>query len=163
MDSKKKQRGKLRFFGHPVHPAVTHFPMALFPVSLLGDLLGVWTEGSFWWGFSFYTLAIGLIMSVPALITGMIDFIAIPQKGEAERIAMGHMTIMMTAIILYTASFFIRFGVGVPSGWRLLSSVSLSILGLIFLLAGGWFGGQLVYRYAVGSEPINKKQDPEKS
>jgi len=156
-----KQRGKLRFLGHPVHPAVTHFPMALLPVSFLGDLLGIWTDASFWWSFSFYTLAIGLIMSIPALITGMIDFMGIPQKGTAERVAMGHMTIMMTAIILYTASFFIRFGVETPSGWRSISSVSLSILGLIFLLIGGWFGGQLVYRYAVGSDPINEKQDSE--
>ena len=158
-----KQRGKLRLFGHPVHPVVTHFPMALLPVSLVGDLLGVWTESSFWWGFSFYTLTIGLLMSIIALITGMIDFMAIPQNGAAERVAMRHMMIMITAIIMYSASFFTRFGVEIPSGWRLISSVSLSLLGLIFLLVGGWFGGQLVYRYAAGSEPIIEKQDSEKS
>ena len=43
-----KKRGRLRFLGHPVHPVVTHFPMALLPVSLLGDLLGVWTDAPFW-------------------------------------------------------------------------------------------------------------------
>jgi uncharacterized membrane protein len=158
-----KQWGKLRFFGHPVHPAVTHFPMALLPVSLLGDLFGVWTDASFWWSFSFYNLAIGLVLSIPALITGIIDFLAIPQEGTADRIAMRHMTIIITAIIMFTGSFFIRFGVEIPSGWRLMSSVSLSLLGLIFLLIGGWLGGQLVYRYAVGSDPIIDKSESEKS
>ena len=158
-----KQRGKLRFFGHPVHPVVTHFPMALLPVSLLGDLLGVWTDASFWWSFSFYNLAIGLVMSMPALITGIIDFLAIPPKGAADRVAMRHMTIMITAIAMYTGSFFIRFGVEIPSGWRLMGSVSLALLGLIFLLIGGWFGGQLVYRHAVGSEPIIDKSESGKS
>jgi len=158
-----KQRGKFRLFGHPVHPVITHFPMALLPVSLLGDLIGFLTKASFWWSFSYYTLAIGLIMSIPALITGMIDFMTISSKGATERVAMLHMTIMLTAIIMYTASFFIRFGVEIPSGWRSISSVFLSILGLIFLLIGGWFGGQLVYRYAVGSEPIIEKQDSGKS
>jgi uncharacterized membrane protein len=129
-----KQRRKLRFFGHPVHPVVTHFPMALLPVSFLGDLIGIWTDASFWWSFSFYNLAIGLVLSIPALITGMIDFMAIPQEGAADRVAMRHMTIIITAITLYTGSFFIRFGVEIPSGWRLISSVSLSLLGLIFLL-----------------------------
>ncbi|WHZ04306.1 hypothetical protein QNH48_06670 [Neobacillus sp. YX16] len=43
-----KKRGKLRVFGHPVHPVITHFPMALLPVSLFGDLIGVWTDASFW-------------------------------------------------------------------------------------------------------------------
>lgn len=153
------KRGKLRFFGHPVHPVVTHFPMALLPVSLLGDLLGVWTDSSLWWRFSFYNLAIGLVMSIPALITGMIDFLAIPKEGAAERVAMRHMTIIITGIMMYTGSFFIHFGVGIPSGWRLISSISLSLFGLIFLLIGGWFGGQLVYRYAVGSEPIMDKTE----
>jgi uncharacterized membrane protein len=148
-----KQRRKLRFFGHPVHPVVTHFPMALLPVSFLGDLIGIWTDASFWWSFSFYNLAIGLVLSIPALITGMIDFMAIPQEGAADRVAMRHMTIIITAITLYTGSFFIRFGVEIPSGWRVISSVSLSLLGLIFLLIGGWLGGQLVYRHGVGSEP----------
>jgi len=158
-----KQRGKLRLFGHPVHPVVTHFPMALLPVSLLGDLLGVFTKASFWWSFSYYNLAIGLILSIPALITGMIDFLAIPQKGVVERIAMRHMTIMITSIMMYTGSFFIRFGVEILSGWRLMSSISLSVLGLIFLLIGGWFGGQLVFRYAVGSEPIIEKTESKKN
>jgi uncharacterized membrane protein len=148
-----KQRRKLRFFGHPVHPVVTHFPMALLPVSFLGDLIGIWTDASFWWSFSFYNLAIGLVLSIPALITGMIDFMAIPQEGAADRVAMRHMTIIITAITLYTVSFFIRFGVEIPSGWRVISSVSFSLLGLIFLLIGGWLGGQLVYRFGVGREP----------
>ncbi|MFK7697215.1 DUF2231 domain-containing protein [Paenibacillus sp. HJGM_3] len=158
-----KQRGKLRFFGHPVHPIVTHFPMALLPVSLLGDLLGVWTGASFWWSFSFYNLAIGLVMSIPALITGLIDFLAIPQEGTVERTAMSHMTIMITSLAMYTGSFFIRFGVEIPSGWRFMSSVSLSLLGLIFLLIGGWLGGQLVYRHSVGSEPIMDRSESGKS
>jgi uncharacterized membrane protein len=148
-----KQRRKLRFFGHPVHPVVTHFPMALLPVSFFGDLIGIWTDASFWWSFSFYNLAIGLVLSIPALITGMIDFMAIPQEGAADRVAMRHMTIIITAITLYTGSFFIRFGVEIPSGWRVISSVSFSLLGLIFLLIGGWLGGQLVYRFGVGREP----------
>jgi uncharacterized membrane protein len=148
-----KQRRKLRLFGHPVHPVVTHFPMALLPVSFLGDLIGIWTDATFWWSFSFYNLAIGLVLSIPALITGMIDFMAIPQEGAADRVAMRHMTIIITAITLYTGSFVIRFGVEIPSGWRVISSVSLSLLGLIFLLIGGWLGGQLVYRFGVGREP----------
>lgn len=158
-----KQRRKLRLFGHPVHPVVTHFPMALLPVSFLGDLLGVWTGASFWWSFSFYNLAIGLVLSIPALITGVIDFLSIPEDGTTDRVAMRHMTIIITAITMYTVSFFIRFGVEVPAGWRLMSSVSLSLLGLILLLIGGWFGGQLVYRHAVGNEPIIDKTESEKS
>ncbi|MFD2445479.1 DUF2231 domain-containing protein [Bacillus sp. CGMCC 1.16607] len=158
-----KQRSKLRFFGHPVHPVITHFPMALLPVSFLGDLLGVWKDTSFWWSFSFYNLAIGLVFSIPALITGMIDFITIPQKGNVERVALRHMTVMIAAILMYMVSFYIRIGIEIPSGWRLISSVTLSFIGTIFLLIGGWFGGQLVYRHAAGSNPINEQSELEKS
>lgn len=101
-------------------------------------------------------------MSIPALITGLIDFMAIPQKGAAERVAMRHMTVMITSIIMFAGSFFIRFSVEIPSGWSLISSVSLSMLGVIFLLVGGWFGGQLVYRHAVGTDPIVDRSESEK-
>jgi len=158
-----KQRRKLRVFGHPLHPVVTHFPMALLPVSFLGDLLGVWTDASFWWSFSFYNLALGLVLSLPALITGMIDFLAISKEGNAENVVMHHMTIMIVAIMMFMGSFFIRFGVEVLSGWRLTSTISLSLLGLIFLFIGGWLGGQLVYRYAVGNHPVIDKAKSEKS
>jgi uncharacterized membrane protein len=154
-----KQRGKLRFFGHPVHPIVTHFPMALLPVSLLSDLLGLGTGASSWWSVSFYNLAIGLVLSIPALITGIADFLAIPQGGPAERAAIRHMFIIVTGIMLYTGSFFIRFGLETLTGWRLMSAISLSFVGLVFLLIGGWYGGQLVYRYAVGNEPGKDKSD----
>ena len=50
-------------------------------------------------------------MSIPALITGLIDFMAIPQKGTAESDAMRHMTIIITAILMYMGSFFIRIDV----------------------------------------------------
>jgi uncharacterized membrane protein len=158
-----KQRSRLRLFGHPVHPVATHFPMALLPVSLLGDLLGIWTDASFWWSFSFYNLAIGLVLSIPALITGIIDFLAIPKEGIADRVAMSHMMIMITSIAMFTGSFCIRFGAEILSGWRLTSSVSLSLLGLILLLIGGWFGGQLVYRHGAGSDPISEKSESGKS
>ncbi|GAA3325195.1 hypothetical protein GCM10020331_056070 [Ectobacillus funiculus] len=55
--------------------------------------------------FSFYNLAIGLVMSIPALITGMIDFLAIPQEGTADRVAMRHMTVIITAITMFMGSF----------------------------------------------------------
>ncbi|WHZ04307.1 hypothetical protein QNH48_06675 [Neobacillus sp. YX16] len=53
-------------------------------------------------------------MSLPSLITGMIDFVALPQKGTVERVAMNHLTIMISAILMFTGSFFIRYSVEVP-------------------------------------------------
>jgi uncharacterized membrane protein len=160
-----EHRRRSGFSGHPLHPLFTHFPMALWMVSLLWDLLGIWRGDPLWWSFSFWSIAVGLIFALFAVVTGLIDFAKIPQSGSAEVIAIRHMLLVMTATILYAGSFFARLGVPIPSGIKLIIALALSVLGFILLLVGGWFGGELVYRYGIGrsggSEPILQDQGTE--
>ncbi len=59
--------------GHPSHPIFVHFPTALFPTSLLFDLLS--------WGIAepalvkaaFYNIAVALVVGVLAILTGFVD------------------------------------------------------------------------------------------
>lgn len=144
-----------------MHPFLTHFPMALLPVSLLGDVLEAWNGGGFWREFSFWCLAIGLVVSLPVFITGLIDFVSIPPGGPRERIAMRHMMVMIAAIALFAGSFFVRFGKTAPGDGILAIALALSGLGFIALLYGGWNGGELVYRYGVGGQkPDHSKDHP---
>ncbi|MEX1031235.1 MAG: DUF2231 domain-containing protein [Paenibacillaceae bacterium] len=135
---------------HPLHPLITHFPMALWTTSLLWDLLGLWREDPLWWSFSFWSIAVGLIIAFFAMVTGFIDYMKLPQGGPEEGVAMWHMVMVMTAAALYAGSLFFRFGTTTPSGIHLIMALVLSFLGFVSLLVGGWYGGELVYRYGVG-------------
>lgn len=135
---------------HPLHPIFTHFPMALWSISLLWDLLGIWKGDSLWWNFSKWSIAVGLVFAFLAVITGLVDFAKIPQGGPAERAAMRHMLIVIAAVIMYAGSFVFRLGDPLPTGYRFVFAIFLSIIGFVLLLIGGWYGGELVYRYGIG-------------
>jgi uncharacterized membrane protein len=76
-----------RVSAHPLHPLITHFPMALWATSLLWDMLGVWRDDALWWSFSFWSISVGLIFSFFAMVTGLIDYVKLPQGGAEEAVA----------------------------------------------------------------------------
>ena len=140
----------LRVAGHPVHPLLVHFPAALWPTSLLWDILSYWPGGSVWAQMSFWCIALGLAVAVLAVTTGFMEYALLPDNHPAQKTAVAHMMVMFGATTAYTASLLAR---GTPSTVVEPSAlaVGLSIAGLVLLAAGGWLGGTLVYRYHVGS------------
>jgi uncharacterized membrane protein len=133
--------------------------MALLAVSSLWDLLGLWRGDPFWWKFAFWSIAVGLILAFLALVTGLIDYVKIPQGAPAESAAMRHMIIMVVALLIYAGSLLLRFNSPAEAGGLLFTAVALSLAGLAVLLIGGWYGGELVYRYGVGR--IEATADPD--
>jgi uncharacterized membrane protein len=139
----------LRFLGHPLHPALVHFPMGLLPLSVLADLLVFWTKQTFWEQFSFWILAAGLAAAVPTLLTGFLDFLAIPEQEEpAARTAQTHMMVILSALTSFGLSLFFRLEPSVSN--QKVWAFCLSLLGLILLLWGGWLGGELVFKHGIG-------------
>lgn len=140
----------LRLFGHPLHPALVHFPLALWVSSALWDGLGAATGNALWWQFGYWSIALGLAAAVPAAIAGLIDFAALARGHPAATAATGHMLVMFTATSVYLVEFALRIGAPVPADGRVAAVLILSLAGLILVSAGGWLGGQLVYRHGVG-------------
>lgn len=144
-----------KFLSHPMHPIITHFPIALLSMSLFWDVLGLWTGNSIWWNIAYWSIAVGLITAIFAIITGLIDYVKIPQDNDVENVAMLHMIIVIVAVMMYTGSFFFRFGSPVLTGFHLYGALTFSVLGFILLVIGGWYGGELVYRHGVGRSNSN--------
>lgn len=140
----------IRIAGEPLHPALVHFPIALLATSLLWDGLALWQHEPFWWQMSFWSLAAGLAAAVPAVITGFVDFTALPTEHPAEQLAIWHLSVVAVAILLYLGSLAVRGSPAPPVEGHLYGAVALSVLGLIALLVGGLLGGRLVYRHGVG-------------
>ncbi len=139
-----------RFAGHPLHPAVVHFPVALWSISLVWDALAAWTGAATWWHAGFWCLAAGLVMALPAAATGFMEFITIEDAHPAAATATQHMLVMLCAVCVYAVALVIRAGPAAPEGWRLVAVLLLSASGLVLLAVGGWLGGKMVYRYGVG-------------
>jgi uncharacterized membrane protein len=139
-----------RFAGHPIHPALVHFPLALWSTTWAWDVLGAWTGAQVWWQTGFWCLVAGTVMALPAAITGVMELTALEKGHPAEEIAMRHMLLMSSAFAAYLAALLVRGGPSVPEGLRVYAALALSTGGLGLLALGGWYGGRMVYEHGVG-------------
>ena len=133
---------------HPIHPALVHVPIGGFTVLTLGDfghLSGFIGELP---GLEF-VLIISLIVAIPAMIFGVVDFLKITDTQTAT-LAIAHAGAMGIAWILYLLRLLVTRS---PESLTLFDPQWLSIPAFFVMAVGGWFGGNLVYRYGVG---INK-------
>ena len=134
----------------PLHPALAHFPLALWTLLPLWDLLA-WSNGTGpWWAIGFWTGLVALAFAVPAATTGLLDLRRLPDGFAAEGVLVGHIGCMGVAFIGAGIALLLRAGEGPPPEGR--STAVVAIEGAVALLAltGGWLGGQLVYRHGAG-------------
>ena len=150
-----------RLFGHPVHPVLTDFPIALWSISLLSDVVGLWRGEAAYRQFAFWAIAVGLVIAVPAIVAGLIDYAAIPQGHPAIKGATWHMWVMLSAAIAYGCSLIAHIGRFASSSFAIWMSIGSSAAGLVLLIIGGWFGGEMVFRYGIGSQSDSQTRNEE--
>jgi len=142
---------RARIAGHPLHPALAHFPVGLWLAAVLWDLVGEWrSTEALWSQMSYWCLALGLAAALPVIATGLIEFFAIPRGGPAVETATAHMMVMIGAASLFGASWVVRASAGTAAPGA--AALGLSLAGAAALALGGWLGGTLVYRHAIGRE-----------
>ncbi|MEB3182512.1 MAG: DUF2231 domain-containing protein [Nostocaceae cyanobacterium] len=132
--------------GHPFHPLIVTFPIALL-VSALGTDVAYWlTSDPFWARGSLWLIGVGFISGIVAALTGMMDFLRIDRvrKRSAGWI---HMVGNVTVLLLTLINWWLRIGnfkaSVVPVG-LIISLIVASILGVT-----GWYGAELIYRHKV--------------
>lgn len=140
---------RARIAGHPLHPALAHFPIGLWFTAVLWDVVGWWQTDLLWYQISYWCLAIGLIVALFTITTGFLEYLAIPPKDPAMNTATAHMMLMATATAVFGTSWVLR----TISGWEsapTLWAIILTLIGAGLLGIGGWLGGMLVYRHGIG-------------
>ncbi|HEY8084694.1 MAG TPA: DUF2231 domain-containing protein [Methylophilaceae bacterium] len=133
---------------HPLHPALVHFPIVCWTLATVGDVISPWWGIRAWWT-SGMLLVLGIVMALPAMISGLVEFSQIDEQSAALPVAERHMQLICITWTIYAASLFMRMD-GRHLAQPGLVAIGLSLLGLGFLLSACWFGGRLVYRYRVG-------------
>lgn len=151
--SRAEPRGPWRPFGHPLHPATTHFPVALLLSTVLWDAAAGVTGDRFWDRMAFWVLVAGLAASGLTLITGLLEYAALGVEHPASSRAHVHLILMLLAVSLFGASALFRGAEVLGEAVDPVAAVVLSALGAAVLVVGGWAGADLVYRYGVGVRP----------
>ena len=137
--------------GHPVHPMIIPFPIALWVFSLVADLIFLWRGNPVWSDYiAFYTLLAGIIGAVAAAVPGFIDWLSLKDPGVVK-IANWHARLNVIALLVFAASFYLR----TRGGSALVSGsynipIALSVFGVILISISGYLGGEMVFKHGVG-------------
>src|SRR5262245_44019056 len=151
-------RTPARVAGHPVHPILVTFPIALWVFSFVCDLVFLATKATMWNTTAYLALGGGIVGGTCAAVPGLVDGLFL-RKTPIFRTVLTHMALNSCALLIFMMSFLSR-AVQAPFSW----SLALSTTGLLPLALGGWVGGKLVFVQGVGVEPRDKQADsPERS
>ncbi|HLO00888.1 MAG TPA: DUF2231 domain-containing protein [Pyrinomonadaceae bacterium] len=136
--------------GHPIHPAIIPFPIALWVFSLVADVIYLWRGNLVWRNYiAFYTMLAGIIGAAVAAVPGFIDWLSL-KDPNVVRIANWHARLNVVALLIFAASFYLR----TASGARFVSGsytipIGLSVLGVILISIAGYLGGEMVFKHGV--------------
>ena len=136
--------------GHPIHPMIIPFPIALWVFSLVADVVYLWRGNPVWkdW-IAFYALLAGTIMAAVAAVPGFIDWLSL-KEPKVVKIANWHARLNVIALLVFAGSLYLRTTSGAQlTGDSHTIPLLLSVLGVILISISGYLGGELVFKHGV--------------
>jgi uncharacterized membrane protein len=150
---------KARIAGHPIHPALIAFPVALYTATVVGLIVFGGTHDGFWYRAAMWTNLAGVIMAGVAAIPGAIDLFTMPRHTRAFATGVKHAAFNVLALVLFIVSAVMLWRgyhsatnngiVSLPYAAPLV----LSIIGLASTVVAGALGWTLVQTHHVGIRP----------
>lgn len=138
-----------RVFGDPTHPAVVHFPLALYPATVLFDLLAFTRDdGSVYTHGAFILILAATAMALVAMATGFAELLDIPPGAPVWKTAIIHMSVQLTAAGVFLVSLLLRLR-HVDDAHPPIAALICAIAGCLILFYGGWLGGHMVFTHGV--------------
>ncbi|MGZ9235976.1 MAG: DUF2231 domain-containing protein [Anaerolineales bacterium] len=135
---------------HPLHPALVHFPIGLFLLSLILDIASyVWSDSTNLVRVSFYAMVTGFGVGLVAALAGLVDRSDIRLDHPARKTVNLHMTLNLIAMGFFAINLFLR--VRQPDlNTTPVFVLLLSLVGVGMILLSGYLGGTMVYDDGVG-------------
>ena len=145
-------KSKASINGHPIHPMLIPFPLALWATSFVVDVLFYFLRHPTLLVIAKFMIAAGCLGAIAAAIPGIIDWLAI-KNGDVKKVANWHARLNIAALVVFAISFFLRTGrYSELVGRRLTIPFLLSLVGVILISISGWLGGELVFPYGIGQK-----------
>jgi uncharacterized membrane protein len=151
MDSKAK------IAGHPIHPMVVVFPIALYTSTVVALIVYLVSADSFYYRAAMVANIGGVVMALVAAIPGAIDLFSLPRTSRARATAVQHASFaVLTTALFATSAVFLYQGwygrVMVDGRWDLDATVPLTIgvVGMAAMIVVGVLGWTLVRTHHIG-------------
>jgi uncharacterized membrane protein len=144
--------------GHPLHPPLTDATIGAYTfatIAGLADALSISDAAAAhgWW----LALIIGLIITVPTALTGLIDWLTITWWTPLWRTATSHLIAMVSATVFFLLAAILGKD-AFDSGDLGAGDLVLTLIGFGLLTLGGWLGGTITFVH--GMRVLNLVDEP---
>ncbi|MEX1198537.1 MAG: DUF2231 domain-containing protein [Pseudohongiellaceae bacterium] len=139
---------RVAIFGHPLHPALIHFPVAALFSVLATDIAYIMTEDYFWARGSLWLAGIGAAGGVISGTAGLLDMLLVRRIRQLI-IGWCHAVLAVMLLSLAALNWLLRFSTA-PDAAILPWGVYLSGISVLLIAVTSFLGGQMVYEHAVG-------------
>jgi uncharacterized membrane protein len=134
-------------YGHPFHAFLVTIPIGAWVGALVFDLVAIFGDAETFSPGAALLTAIGLVGALLAAAVGLFDFSQLERGTKVHRIAVIHLVLNLSAIVLFGASLAVRAAAGFDEVSGV--AVTLSVIALVGLGASGFLGGEMAYHYGV--------------
>lgn len=141
--------------GHPIHPMLVGFPIALYTTGVAALVMYAVQRDPFWYRGSMLLLFAGVGIALLASIFGLVDlFLGVPRHERATRTTgMIHLGLNVATTVLFAGAAFSLY-----AQWHKVDAGELAfglplvvgVVGLALMVAAGSFGWKLVQTHHVG-------------
>jgi uncharacterized membrane protein len=141
---------KVKILGHPIHPMLVAYPIALYTSTLVAYIIYGANNDPFFFKAAVAANVAGVVMAALTALPGFIDWaVGIPTGHPAKQHGLTHMLLNVTALVLFVINAIIHTGDwDKPSGTA--SGIILSLLGVLCTVGAGYFGWTMIQTDHVG-------------
>ncbi|MFI2709125.1 DUF2231 domain-containing protein [Micromonospora sp. NPDC018662] len=142
---------RLKVLGHPVHPMLVMFPVALLVTAVIFDVVDTVGGPDFLGEVAYWNITVGLIGGLLAAAAGAFDLLALPTGTRAKRVGLLHAAANIAVILLFAAVWAVRLNAESRTAGGAL--IAIEVVAVAILGISAWLGGELVDRLGVGVDP----------
>lgn len=142
---------RLKVLGHPVHPMLVMFPVALLVTAVIFDVVDTVGGPDFLGEVAYWNITVGLIGGLLAAAAGTFDLLALPAGTRAKRVGLTHAAANVAVILLFAAVWVVRLNADSRAAGGAL--IAIEVVAVAILGVSAWLGGELVDRLGVGVDP----------
>lgn len=148
-----------KWLGHPLHPAIVHVPLGLWPVATVLDLVVYFGPGGEGLArLAFYAVLLGLAAALLAVPTGVADWAPIKKGKPAWKLGLYHLVLNLAAALFWAINAGLRYDAFGEAAAITGAILLTSIVGTLLVLIGGYLGSRLVFAYGVSVARQSKQK-----
>jgi uncharacterized membrane protein len=142
-----------------IHPLIIHFPIALFLTAIAFELVAFIRKNESFVNIAAKLFILSAVAFIVAAITGLIAENSVPHNEQAHAIMQNHKFFQLIAtgisVLIAAVTFFSKKGI------RILRFI-LALICAGFMTYGSYLGGELVYKFGIGTNIEITKPDGNK-